>query len=299
MSSGRGPGVIGTVMALLVVCGFGLLFVFVFDEGLQGGGETIESVIASQAKEMDGYQTRINNADEVLATVPALQKVSKDLAAVQRQSTFLAAEIEGLNKSVEVLNGQIAEKNEAFAAYKDEYREHVRGKAVGMKYPELKTADGTVYTDVEVREVTAVGIQIRHDAGQKRIPFEDLPEEMKDYYQFDPEQKQEALIAERENRKAHETEVALAHEAAGKAMAAQKERDLVAARQKLQRDIANSEARASQLRREISELKKEIRRENSKTRGVSRAGILQPQLQAKERQMNALLADIRRMKASL
>lgn len=47
MSSGRGAGVIGSIMAVVVLGGFVLLFVLVFDEGLQGGGETIESVIAS------------------------------------------------------------------------------------------------------------------------------------------------------------------------------------------------------------------------------------------------------------
>jgi hypothetical protein len=34
MQSGRGPGVIGMLLALVVLVGFGLLFMFAFDEGL-------------------------------------------------------------------------------------------------------------------------------------------------------------------------------------------------------------------------------------------------------------------------
>ena len=46
MSSARGPGVIGMIMALIVLLGFGVLFMFAFDEDLQGGGQTIEALVA-------------------------------------------------------------------------------------------------------------------------------------------------------------------------------------------------------------------------------------------------------------
>ena len=45
MSSGRGPGFIGLLLALLIVGGFGALYVLVFDSEMQGKGVTIESVI--------------------------------------------------------------------------------------------------------------------------------------------------------------------------------------------------------------------------------------------------------------
>ena len=38
LSSSRGPGVIGVLVALLVLGGFGTLFV-VFDDNMQGGGK--------------------------------------------------------------------------------------------------------------------------------------------------------------------------------------------------------------------------------------------------------------------
>lgn len=229
--------------------------------------------------------------------VPVLKKIATELASVERENTFRAAEIKGLSDGVDVLEKQIDARGVEFYDYKNRYRQYVREKAVGIKYPELKTVDGTVYKDVEVREVTAVGVQIRHDAGQKRIPFEDLSEEMQDYYQFDPDQKQEALVAEEIRHKAHEAEVALANEAHDRAAAAQKERDAEAARQKLLRDLSTAETRAVQLRQEIDALKNEIRAENNK-RGIRRTGVLQPQLQAKERQLSALESDIRRMKAN-
>ena len=70
MSSGRGPGVIGMVMALIVLLGFGLLFMFAFDEGLQGGSQSIQSVIAQQAKHIIDDQQAITTGRESLAKIP-------------------------------------------------------------------------------------------------------------------------------------------------------------------------------------------------------------------------------------
>ena len=71
MSSGRGPGVIGMVMALIVLLGFGLLFTFAYDEEAQGGDQSIESVIAHQAKAIVGSEAMRDSNRNTLEQAPA------------------------------------------------------------------------------------------------------------------------------------------------------------------------------------------------------------------------------------
>jgi hypothetical protein len=61
MSSGRGPGVIGMLMALVVLVGFGVLFMFATDEGFQGGDQSIESIIKHQAGDIESLKGGIAN----------------------------------------------------------------------------------------------------------------------------------------------------------------------------------------------------------------------------------------------
>ena len=78
LSSSRGPGVIGTLLALLVLVGFGTLYLFVFDEGLQGGQKTIEAVIRDQGLEIENHKIQIQNARERLERAAVFKAKGKE-----------------------------------------------------------------------------------------------------------------------------------------------------------------------------------------------------------------------------
>jgi hypothetical protein len=64
----------------------------------------------------------------------------------------------------------------------------VDGSLLGAEVMEsLKTRDGREYLKVEIIEHDDIGLKIRHDAGTARIPFERLPDDLRDKYHFDPE----------------------------------------------------------------------------------------------------------------
>lgn len=46
--SSRGPGLIGTLLALLVIAGFGTLYVLVFDDSLQGQPSALAAEVAEK-----------------------------------------------------------------------------------------------------------------------------------------------------------------------------------------------------------------------------------------------------------
>ena len=285
------------VLALIVLIGFGVLFMFAFDEGFQGEGHTIESVIASQAKDIAGFHQAIATGQEKLALAPARIATSNDLSTYKRSNAAQKEELAKLTAGVEGGKAMVQSQKQAFDAYKDEYRGFVRGNAKGTTLPELKTMAGIVYKNVNIREVTAVGMQIRHDDGQKRIPFEDLSEEMRDYYQFDPDQKDDALVAESSARKEHEAAVDAANVIADQQMDVQRAKDAQAARESTMRTLAVKEASAKALEAEIKQLTDSLPMEMRKK--LSRAGIMREQIADKQSQLSALRSQIASLRSHL
>ena len=175
MESGRGPGVIGMLLALLVLVGFGALFVFAFDDKLQGGAQSIESYLASQAKEIADANASISHGQKRLMKAPERHALKKELAGIKRENQSRAARIDSLETGVASAKQDVAALMKAFEGYKDEYRAVARGKAKGETMERLETRDGNAYVNVIIKDVTPIGLQIMHDGGLKRIPYEELP----------------------------------------------------------------------------------------------------------------------------
>ncbi|WAC18460.1 hypothetical protein OVA24_14590 [Luteolibacter sp. SL250] len=208
MSSGRGPGVVGLLMALLVIGGFGGIYVFVFDKEMQGGGSSIEYVVREQADEIESLQVQIAHDNTTLEN-------SKKGAQAGKKADVLSAEAAATKEKIGVLEAQMSKiiadtvtLEKEFLDYRTGFRTQVREDAVGEKFPTLKTVSGSEYVDVEIREVTEVGISIRHRDGSKRITYEELTEEWQQRFQFDPKEKAEALAREQAEREMYERSLA-------------------------------------------------------------------------------------------
>jgi hypothetical protein len=295
MSSGRGPGVIGMVLALIVLLGFGVLFLFATDERFQGADLSIEAVIARQSKEIEESQRSIGEGQKLLNETPIRVRNSKEMTKLARESATLTDRISALGREVESSKNDLLLRKTAFEAYKDQYRAYVRGKAKGETMETLETASGTVYRNVNIREVTAVGIQIRHDDGQKRIPFEDLSEAMKEQFQFDPQQKVAAIAKEENDRSEHEAAVASADLVTRQKIAAQTDKDADLQREKIARAITINQARIVSLTDEIEALSKAIPLESEKR--ISRAPQLRAQLANKQSELSSLRISVARLQS--
>ncbi len=295
------------VMALIVLLGFGLLFMFAFDEGLQGGEQSIASVIAGQAKEIERSQEGIADGRKTLSLAPARVTDAKELTRLKRENQALRDNIVNLKKEIEGGNADIVRRQRASEAYKDEYRANIRGKAKGETLATLETRSGAVYKDVSIREVTAIGIQIRHADGQKRIPFEDLPEAMNDRFQFDPKQKNQAVAAEAAARTEHEAAVAVADGLADQEAAKQKGQDAVLTKQKQMLEIAAKESQINSLKDGIRDLENEMSRASAAAASaraagrmhIDRSGGISGDIRSKQNRIATLRAEVGQMKSSL
>lgn len=188
MGSGRGMGLMGTLLGamvgVIVLAGFFLLYLFGSEESL-GGGPGVDAVIAAQKKELADYQMHIEQSQRLLELAPERHAAEAEVKELTRQLVFINGSVATLKASLAVLNEEIDGMITDGEAYKDAYRASERRQAVGEKLAELQTKDGRSYTAVEIREVDAVGVLIRHEDGQRRIPFEVLPDAMQDRFQFD------------------------------------------------------------------------------------------------------------------
>lgn len=285
------------LLALVVLVGFGLLFMFAFDEGMQGKDQSIESMIAHDAKEIENLTGGIANGEKELTKGPSLLAKSKELGAVKMENRIREGSIDSLKKGIDSANEAIAAKNKDFEAYKDEFRAFARGKAKGQTMARLETRRGDVYENVTIREVTAIGMQIMHDGGQKRIAFEELFDEIQDQFQFDPKQKAAAVAVEVATRNEHEAAVSVASEVASQQAAEQKKKEAAELREKTIRAIAVKRSRVASLQREIEGLEKALPMEANKP--ISNAPQISGQIRRKQQELSALQSNIARLEAGL
>lgn len=194
MSSDRGRGVIRVLLALVVLCGLGLLFKFAMDDGSEA--QSIETEIAQQGRDIEGYKASLVQATVALEKAEARLADVKELARLKRANQFLQENIGNLKKGIAAGEAEIVSRKGEFEAYKDQYRAFAWAQAKGETLETLTTLAGEVYKNVNIREVTASGIQIRHAEGNKRIPYEELPDALKDRFQFDPKLKEKAVAEE-------------------------------------------------------------------------------------------------------
>lgn len=307
MSSARGPGVIGMLLALVVVIGFGVLFMFAFDEGFQGGEVTIESEIASQTKELAGLQTDLAAREETLKLAPARSEAAGKLRLLKVDNTTLAEKAGRLKSEIEKENAAIKGLDEEWAAYKDRYRQFVRDKAVGEKLEQLEARDGTVYKEVDIREVTAIGMQIRHAGGLKRLEFEELSDEVQDYYQYDPAQKKAAVNAEHAARKEHEAAAGVAMDRQAEEMAKLKAKEDAEAKEEIKRDIVRKRAEIAEAEKDIVDLQAESSRADAAAaaaraagrRHLSKSNNINGKIRSKKNRIAELKNEIARLQSQL
>jgi len=295
LTSAKGPGLIGSLLALVVLAGFGFMTLHVMDEAERDPTRSIESIIASQEKEIVGLQDRIVADEARIAEEPRIKEQRSELTKLTRENRYRADEIRALEERAELGRGQAARKLAEFDAYKDKYRAFIRAKSKGMELPTLTTINGVVYHSVKIREITPIGIQILHQDGQKRLPYEELPPAIQDLFQFDAEQKQLALERELEAEREHGKATAAAVMKQQETNTAQREAEKERQSSARQEALANFTAQQRQLEMEIGNLETAIPLEQNKR--LSRAPQMRRQLDNLNKQMSAIRSKINQLQS--
>lgn len=189
LTSSRGPGVIGTLMALLVLVGFGTLYLFVFDEGLQGGGKKIEAVIRDDAVLLAGNQRQVDDAKGRIKQGQLLHEQALEIGKLKARAGANAKILAENTLAMEVATEALAAAEQNWEDYKDAYRASEWAFAKGEKIELLKTLSGKTYEDALVTGVDHTGMRIMISSGPTTVGSTDLPLGLQDRFQFSAEKK--------------------------------------------------------------------------------------------------------------
>lgn len=133
ITSSKGPGVIGTVMGLVVLSGFVLLYFLVFDASMLGGGVKIEAVIRDQAVEIGALKERLDIKSRETAIIPERQKILSELEEVTRKTRLEQGTVDGLARVIAKVKTEIVETGKNFETYQQAFHVQIRGEATDRK----------------------------------------------------------------------------------------------------------------------------------------------------------------------
>lgn len=290
LTSSRGPGVIGTFLALFVLVGFGTLYMFVFDEGLQGGQKKIEAVIRDQGMMIETYKTQIEDSKNRIEKSKRLKEVAKEAGDLKLRVDNAVKRLAELREAKKAAEAAVAAADEAWAKYRDEYRASEWAAAEGEELGDITTVSGRKYEKVKIRKVDHLGIQIIDTTGPKAIASEELPPELQDRFQFDEEIKRKVVSEGERNLGifSDNVEIAALNEkiAAKNASAQELATQIETANAAIQTATANKARFEAAIARKRSEIAAE------RTKAVSRAPQMQEELRALERQAEQSLKSI-------
>lgn len=181
LTSSRGPGVIGTVLALIVLLGFGGLMILVSDNS-KG------SNLGAQVKEKERRVTTLHAEIEHWKDQAVVYKENRSLAG-QLESTVVKTErrkkdVEQGKVDIEAIHAKTAKLVERFEEYKRQYRIAERARAIGEEMAVLKTKEGKVYERVKIKEISALEMRFSHKNGNTGVGYKSLPDELQDRFQF-------------------------------------------------------------------------------------------------------------------
>jgi chromosome segregation ATPase len=199
LSSSRGAGFIGTLLALVVLVGFGSLYMFVFDESLQGGKKSIETVIKEQTSEIKNLELSLVSHQKTLEKSAGRAGISKEFEQAQRLSGLRDKRVVEINKIRDEVNQAMVQIVKDWETYKEQYRIAERKRAEGESIGNILTKKGKSYKNVVIKVVEPVRISFRHSEGNSTVLFDDAPDFLIDRFQMTKEAAAVAVKAENAN----------------------------------------------------------------------------------------------------
>lgn len=273
LTSYRGAGVMGTLLGLAVLGGFGLLATLAFDPANLAPGLSLDGTIAAQGRELARLQEELDAAKQRQVRHQELKASAGELELLLTGNQDREKKLDQL-ASLQERVGDAGVKIDAEAvAYIRRYRDQVRENAVGESVAKLVTMDGRVIENATISQVTAAGVHLRHADGILRLPPDELPLEMRDRFQFDDTEMGEFLARER-------AEVATFERDVEEGIAT---KDLTGRVRYLERRIPVVKNRLARNRNYLAELNK-IRQSRSNYADICRKQIKKDEVELKELQ---------------
>jgi chromosome segregation ATPase len=268
---------------MFVLVGFGTLYMFVFDEVLQGGQKTIEAVIRDQGTLIETQKIQIANYKDRIEDAKRLNEVAKEADDLILRAENGAKRLAELTAAKAEAEAAVAAADGAWAKYRDDYRAAEWAAAVGEDLGDITTTSGRTYQQVKIRKVEHTGIQITDTTGPKSIDSAELPKELQDRFQFDEKLKQATITVRDKDLDTFGNNVEIATLAQKAQAKLEQVRELEEKIVTWQTAIQTAKANEMRYQAELDRMRITIAAEESKMSGISRAPQMKEQLRAFER----------------
>lgn len=285
MISYRGAGVIGTCLAFFVLASAIGLSLFVFDPGLSGIGESSPAIAVRQEQEIGRLSNALEQAETDYDNYRDAKRFSDEVKAHDARQQKADDRVQDIAGNIEKVQSELAGLRSRHESYASAYREQVRDKAEGEVLPTIELPDGRRLESPVIVKVNPAGIQVRYKDGIVRVSAKDLPEKIRERFQFDANEMERFLEAEKAKAGKLEFEI---------------ERDLVELKQNSHKErIAKLEKQSDFLRDRVAACAQQY----SALRGNQRRHyktlvMLIRQVEADERALRICEAELERLKAA-
>ena len=301
LTSSRGPGVIGTLLALLVLVGFGTLYIFVFDEGMQGGKRTIESIIREQSLAIESNQEEIGRAKKKVSEGHEFKEQEQELNRLKVRLDLDKARIAEVTTERDQTIAAIAAAKAKWEEYKDAYRASEWAAAEGEALGELKTLSGRSFNKVVITKVSHIGLEFTDETGKRRIDGSDLPRALQDRFQFDEDKKTVATKNEDDTFKDLSDNVEIASLAKKGQEKLERVVKLTAENEQAHGSIEDAKAAEPGLIRRVDSIRAELAAEQTKAsdragrggRGINKTPQIKEALRVADNRVNENRSNIR------
>jgi chromosome segregation ATPase len=301
LTSSRGPGVIGTLLALLVLVGFGTLYMFVFDEGLQGGGKKIEAVVRDQGMLIESNKQQLATFKKQIEEGRRLKELEQELTQLEVRTELGAKRLAEATAERDAAQAAADDAKAKWEDYKDAYRQSEWASAEGQEIGELKTLSGRTFAGVIITKVSHIGIEITDQTGKRRIDSADLPLALQDRFQFDEGKKNDAAQTEDRAFQNLSDNVEIANLAKKGQDKLEKIRELTEQSQKAHAGVQDAKSaepsllgRADRIRAELAEEQaKAANRAGRRSQGINKTPQIREALRAAESKVSANRNNIR------
>lgn len=195
-SDTKGVSILGGLLAVVVLGGFGLLGMLTLGGRFNGSDAAkAREQIRIAGREIGHLDKAIEEASRRLQTEKETLQRLEDLPRLEAELGALTSQVSEMGMELAKVQGQTASAENSRIELAQDRIEHLKGyrkaersSAKGEKLAVLVLNDGTRYEDVTIGTVDATGLTVRLPSGPKNVEFQKLPKELQRRFQFAEEE---------------------------------------------------------------------------------------------------------------
>jgi hypothetical protein len=187
LGTNKGSGIMGGAIALITFAAFGGLYFLVFDERMQGGEISLESIIKNQQTEIEDKKLSIEHFDQNQQNIIKNFEISHQADKTKLNLESIVTDHKLIREKKDLLLKEMALMNDNYEKYKSDYRLAERSAAIGEKIPQIISKTGKSYNNLIIKKIDDLRFQFSHEGGSGKIKWNELPDNFIDRFQMTKE----------------------------------------------------------------------------------------------------------------